>query len=264
MTRVQFGAFVGAMLASVVSLTGPSNAQQAVSRTSDFTVTFSDQAFSNASANYALSFAYAGQAPYSSTFTLTLLPNFQNLVVSPGPEGTMTVSNTAPVANATTVSFSNATGAPGSWGASYDSAATASGPLLTLGTQAGLATLNFNGGGNVSGPGYTNINYFINVFLPGDWTTEGTGTGDYQLLGIAPGFSNPTFTFDPITNTTTVSTSNPDYAGDGSSTNMDLTLFGLPVAAVPEPSTWAMLILGFAGIGLMAVRRKSKPALLVV
>jgi hypothetical protein len=33
-------------------------------------------------------------------------------------------------------------------------------------------------------------------------------------------------------------------------------------AAVPEPSTWAMMILGFAGLGFMAHRRKSKPALM--
>jgi len=33
------------------------------------------------------------------------------------------------------------------------------------------------------------------------------------------------------------------------------------VAAVPEPSTWAMMILGFAGIGFMAYRR-NKPTLL--
>jgi hypothetical protein len=32
--------------------------------------------------------------------------------------------------------------------------------------------------------------------------------------------------------------------------------------AVPEPSTWAMMLLGFAGIGFMAYRRKSKPALM--
>ena len=32
--------------------------------------------------------------------------------------------------------------------------------------------------------------------------------------------------------------------------------------AVPEPSTWAMLLLGFAGIGFMAYRRKSKAALM--
>ena len=34
------------------------------------------------------------------------------------------------------------------------------------------------------------------------------------------------------------------------------------VSAVPEPSTWAMMILGFAGIGFMAYRRKSRPALM--
>ncbi len=32
--------------------------------------------------------------------------------------------------------------------------------------------------------------------------------------------------------------------------------------AVPEPSTWAMMILGFAGLGFLAYRRRSKPALL--
>lgn len=32
--------------------------------------------------------------------------------------------------------------------------------------------------------------------------------------------------------------------------------------AVPEPSTWAMMLLGFAGIGFLAYRRKSKPALM--
>ena len=33
------------------------------------------------------------------------------------------------------------------------------------------------------------------------------------------------------------------------------------VAAVPEPSTWAMMILGFAGVGFMAYRRKNAMAL---
>jgi PEP-CTERM motif len=36
----------------------------------------------------------------------------------------------------------------------------------------------------------------------------------------------------------------------------------IQVNAVPEPSTWAMLILGFAGIGFMAYRRKLRPAVL--
>ena len=31
-------------------------------------------------------------------------------------------------------------------------------------------------------------------------------------------------------------------------------------AAVPEPSTWAMMILGFLGLGFMAYRRKNQTA----
>jgi hypothetical protein len=48
----------------------------------------------------------------------------------------------------------------------------------------------------------------------------------------------------------------------------EMQLFGLSgelevAAAVPEPSTWAMMLLGFAGAGFMAYRRKPKPALMV-
>jgi hypothetical protein len=37
-----------------------------------------------------------------------------------------------------------------------------------------------------------------------------------------------------------------------------------PAANVPEPSTWAMLILGFFGIGFVAYRQKGAPALRLV
>jgi len=33
-------------------------------------------------------------------------------------------------------------------------------------------------------------------------------------------------------------------------------------SGVPEPSTWAMMILGFVGLGFMAYRRKSQPTLI--
>jgi hypothetical protein len=32
------------------------------------------------------------------------------------------------------------------------------------------------------------------------------------------------------------------------------------ISAVPEPSTWAMIILGFAGIGFLSYRRKGRPS----
>ena len=37
--------------------------------------------------------------------------------------------------------------------------------------------------------------------------------------------------------------------------------FGAITPAVPEPSTWAMMLLGFAGLGFMAYRRKNQMAL---
>jgi hypothetical protein len=47
-----------------------------------------------------------------------------------------------------------------------------------------------------------------------------------------------------------------------SADNQQLGDVSIQVNAVPEPSTWAMLILGFAGIGFMTYRRKSRPAVL--
>lgn len=44
--------------------------------------------------------------------------------------------------------------------------------------------------------------------------------------------------------------------------NLAFSLHGDTIAAVPEPSTWAMLMLGFAGVGFMACRRKAKLALM--
>jgi hypothetical protein len=43
--------------------------------------------------------------------------------------------------------------------------------------------------------------------------------------------------------------------------NLDYAVFSV-ASAVPEPATWAMLLLGFAGVGFMAYRRKSKPTLM--
>jgi PEP-CTERM motif len=55
----------------------------------------------------------------------------------------------------------------------------------------------------------------------------------------APGGGAPAVPFDPI-----------GSPSDGAPT---------AVAAVPEPSTWAMLLLGFAGLGYAAVRRHKAP-----
>lgn len=56
---------------------------------------------------------------------------------------------------------------------------------------------------------------------------------------------------------------NGDVTGTGGN-GIDVLAYaqaGLPIAgAVPEPSTWAMLLIGFAGLGFMACRRKNSRA----
>jgi hypothetical protein len=48
---------------------------------------------------------------------------------------------------------------------------------------------------------------------------------------------------------------------DGVVSSGTYTLSGPFIAAVPEPSTWAMMILGFSGVGFMACRRRKTAAL---
>ena len=84
----------------------------------------------------------------------------------------------------------------------------------------------------------------------------GTSTGDVEFNSVGSGFSTPTFTFNAANDTTTVESINDDYQSGGV-TNLDFTLFGAQVAAVPEPSTWAMMLLGFGILGFASYYKKS-------
>ena len=53
------------------------------------------------------------------------------------------------------------------------------------------------------------------------------------------------------------------FTEGGPSNQQGNLLDNVVLTAVPEPSTWAMMILGFFGVGFMAYRRKSGPALRV-
>jgi hypothetical protein len=78
--------------------------------------------------------------------------------------------------------------------------------------------------------GTTGINYF-------------TENSPEFLLGPGPGGGGNA---GPVFNSISLFVSLPD---------------GFYVAGIPEPSTWAMLLIGFAGIGFMAYRRKNKAKL---
>jgi hypothetical protein len=79
----------------------------------------------------------------------------------------------------------------------------------------------------LSNPGvlFTIGGYAWNLF-----STAPTGPGNYTLDGTNPNSYNPSVTGDLVVTT---------------------------IAGVPEASTWAMMILGFFGVGFMAYRRKS-------
>jgi hypothetical protein len=84
----------------------------------------------------------------------------------------------------------------------------------------------------------------------------GNGVDRFEVLGI-----DPSLGLDPLNTTAFITALTFTGAGNFTGTMTPITT---EVGAVPEPSTWAMMILGFAGIGFMAYRRKFKPALMAV
>jgi hypothetical protein len=151
-----------------------------------------------------------------------------------------------------------------------------------------FSTTNLNGAVDVnSGNNYTpdfSFKYAISSVYDGPLAnvllitlpTPKTAFGlDFNTL-----FSTTTATFTlsngfttSIPTTATVGSS--EFLGFVSTTPFDTISLSVPngqawiiadftmASAVPELSTWAMMILGFAGVGFMAYRRKSKPALMV-
>lgn len=89
-------------------------------------------------------------------------------------------------------------------------------------------------------------------------------------LTYAPGANGGTFTISGSTNQqlTLDVFLLEEYGGTSANTitfrdlslNADSFSPNFVTGAVPEPSTWAMMLLGFAGVGFVAYRRKSKPA----
>jgi hypothetical protein len=77
------------------------------------------------------------------------------------------------------------------------------------------------------------------------------GVSEFEVLGIDPSLAlDPSNATDFVTQLT--------FTGDGNFTGTMTPI----TTAVPEASTWAMMILGFVGLGFMSYRRKLKPALM--
>jgi hypothetical protein len=123
----------------------------------------------------------------------------------------------------------------------------------TLGTI--FALTSFDGSNNtVYDPAVFHIDTLGIAFSVGDGTTAYVLYEDAGLVG--PDFAcGANFCIQ-----------GPGSAGDGS-LHPELPILAVDsftltqVSGVPEPSTWAMMILGFSGIGFMAFRRRSQGAM---
>jgi PEP-CTERM motif len=113
-------------------------------------------------------------------------------------------------------------------------------------------------------------NFFTS--LPSGWSASTSGGGHNGPTLVSSTFPNPGYVpaavGDSIFFTGLSSTflgagdllwSNLLWSNGAVGANFEIAQL---TSAVPEPSTWAMVILGFAGVSFMAYRRKSKPVLM--
>ena len=108
--------------------------------------------------------------------------------------------------------------------------------------------------------------YVTNKNLYGELVVTGfanSSTANFYNVGISTDPNAPlvtslntlfSYTFAPASNG---SFGFFGYGGD----NLNFHINTVAVSSVPEPSTWAMMILGFAGVGFMAHRRRKTAAL---
>jgi hypothetical protein len=134
----------------------------------------------------------------------------------------------------------------------FGEAPATAGQLVFNGSGGATYTYTFTEGDNIRDHATTGFN----ESAPNIYATMDFGSGDHldvQQIVLPVAFG-----------TQTLMSIDFSYVGDTVPGDGEAFLAALTtnVAAVPEPSTWAMMILGFFGLGFMAYRRKSKPALM--
>ncbi len=185
--RMRLDFCIFASLAALVLVPVAAQAQQLVSRTTDVTLSVDPSNFAAATGVYTGSVAYPDQAAFSnSNFTLTLLNNASGLKYQQG--GGISVPSNLGTVSPITVPISG-NGTAGYWGWSYNTGV--GDGLLSLTNVGGYKSLNFNGGGSISGDDAIGIYYYVYVHVLEDWTKLGTAPGDLDIIGVGRGFSAP-------------------------------------------------------------------------
>lgn len=173
--------------------------------------------------------------------------NLNNSPVSPActPTAAATIGNLTFGAGAFSVQDSNGFAGIGS--------GTGTNTLGFLSLNPVPGTINYNGTPftlmvSFTSPGALSGTYFSTVI--GSVTDSVAG-------GVQVNFANPnTLSFGSGADAFTLTVNNVSVSNDGHLTPIT----GYITTAVPEPATWALMLLGFGGIGL-AMRRRRQPAL---
>ena len=140
---------------------------------------------------------------------------------------------------------------------------------VTTGLYSGIVHVTVSGVGQSWGP---DLNDAFYVYDPGPPThhvdyyqlTFGTSTlipfapsqdAYLSIVGALPAYnSNHTYSFD--LNTGALNPTQLHFGVSDGNFSDNAGSYTITISAVPEPSTWAMMILGFAGIGFMTFRRR--------
>jgi len=95
-----------------------------------------------------------------------------------------------------------------------------------------------------------------NIFISGDWSASGLFAGAHTGLTFDPSFTLINdFVYLANIDATLLTISNGSYTVDP---NINFYLVGDRVGgAVPEPATWAMMLIGFGGLGAAMRRRRA-------
>ena len=249
------------VLLSATALGGTASAQVFTQRDSAYTITF-PSGLNSATTYYSVTATMPPSGGDSIGGTLSFKTSNQGVIV--GTTGTVTttysnagagtpseVGNVINGGGGGTFSFNYTTPNGPDFTSSWTISTVANGHNVVA--FGGVGGQGFGGGGS----GLIDIGgiFTVEVFIAGDWN-PGTATGDAYITNLGAGYSVvDNFVYDSAINATILSVSTGKF--DGTNPSLGFNLVG---SAVPEPSTWAMMLLGFAGLGYAGYRKTKNVA----
>lgn len=226
------------------------------SRTTTNVLSFSDLAFDNLDKQRTDLLQFHGSVGDAGKFTIDG-PFGANVKVSVTPGSGMAVSKEAFDPATASISYQAAITGKSSQTITQSWNVRTSSSMKTGIAGNGLHYLEFIGTNN----GFLKAGgvFDYSVTLSGDWSTQGTATGDSELLGLNPEFTiAKDFIFDAASDTTTLEVINSRYDLSHPNVGLDFIVFGAPAVSEPLPS--ALLLAGLGALGWMSRRRQARQA----